>query len=199
MDKKNNYIRFRHILNLWMLALEQLKEDTKQVLSGGELDFQKYPFGQHLYRFHSVRDNLYPIKAYIDKDGDICIEAVHVLEKYTKVTKLDWDDVIQDIITLSDFMDCVYDNVDLRYDSEIEAKMEDFGQPCQLLAIAQTVLRQLSDQSARDADHQDIVAFLSGCADEAAKWCEVKRLANSEDNNLDWERATEKVQPLYFG
>ena len=198
MDKKAKYTIFRHILNLWTTMVEEFKKDAIEILKENPIDLEKFYFGQQPYHFISVEENLYPRKAYLDKEGFLCVDATWFPDGSGKTIQLGWDDMVQDMTTLSDFMDCVYDNVDLKYDNELETKLENNGEPCQYLAVAGAVLNALAELSANNKDHQDVVNFLAGCAGETDKWKEVKRLANDKESLVDWDKAIEKVQPMYF-
>lgn len=195
MDKKNNYIRFRHSINLWLNLLEQFKKDAEEILRNGPIDLTAFPFGQNPYIFYSVRETLRPQKTYLGHNGNICVDAC-LSETKNKTFVLGWDDMCQDTITLLDFMDCIYDNTDLQYDTEMEQKLQSSGLPCELLAQAKTVLDYLYKSSADKGDHQDIVNFLSEAAETAQRWMDVKRLVNDEGNPKNWDDAVETVWPV---
>lgn len=201
MDKKNQYIQFHCTLNLWCSLLEHFKKDVEEILRNGPIDLTAFPFGQSRYIFYSVHKLLFPGRVYVDKENNsICIDAYHVPatedRSMLKPVVLGWQDVTQDQITLTDFMDCIYNNENLHYDTEMERDLQSAGGPCELLGQAKQVLTYLSEASADNNDHQDIVNFFSEAAETAKKWMDVKRLVNDEGNPVDWDDAVEKVWPV---
>lgn len=195
MDKKTQYIQFHCTLNLWCNLLEQFKKEVEEVLRNGPIDLTAFPFGQNPYIFYSVRETLRPQKAYLGHNGNICVDAC-LSETKNKTFVLGWDDMCQDTITLSDFMDCIYGNTDLQYDTEMERNLQFAGGPCELLGQAKAVLTYLCKASADNGDHQDIVNFFSEAAETAQKWMDVKRLVNDKENPVDWDDAVETVWPV---
>lgn len=115
-QKKKNFLRFRKHLENWINFLAGLEENVKDILKDGPIDFSQYPFGQQPYRIHSLCENLYCHKAYLDDNGLICIDASETEEGFDKGYVLSWDDMTQDAITLSDFMDCIYGNENFKYE-----------------------------------------------------------------------------------
>ena len=195
MDKKERYICFRNIIGIGVSLMEQVKKDVKEILREGAIDLAASSFGKNNYHFYSVGETLRPQKAYLGHNGNICVDAC-LSETKNKTFVLGWDDMCQDTITLSDFMDCIYGNTDLQYDTEMERNLQFAGGPCELLGQAKAVLDYLCESSADKADHQDIVNFFSEAAETARRWMDVKRLVNDEENPVDWDDAVETVWPV---
>ncbi len=203
MDKKKNFLKAKKTQNLISLlsALFQasVKDDVVRILSEGPIDLTRFPFGQQPYCFIDVDDpgnesmTLYCHKAYLNEYGQIAIEAGATQDPNDVGYELWWENMIQDEITLSDFLDCIYDNEDLHYENEDEF---DLSGPGSKLESAATAMDIISEACAYDEEHQDIVNFIADCADEIRKWKEVKRLVSETDK--DWEDAVEEVKPYYF-
>lgn len=117
MNKEKRYHHFRRSLNRWLETLEALRKDALEILKNGSIDLTAFPFGQQPYHFHSTGEDLYCRKAYLNENGIFCVEAGANEREFAQGGyALSWEDMCQDTITLSDFLDCLYDNKDLRYD-----------------------------------------------------------------------------------
>ncbi|MBQ9173731.1 MAG: hypothetical protein IJ161_08395 [Bacteroidales bacterium] len=196
MDKKKQYLRFRHTFNHWLDVLGSIKKDVIEILKEGEIDLRKYPFGQQPYHFISIEEDLYPQRAYLDDNGIICIDAGATDDAESTSYVLGWDDMVQDTTTLADFMDCIFDNEGFKYDTEEEFDLESqscFGGNLERAAV---ILDDISAMCADQEDHQDIVNFLADCATEVRKWKQVKKLVY--DSEHDWDDAVETIKPLFL-
>lgn len=202
MDKKENFLKAKKVQNLISFLTAQfhaaIKDDVKSILSEGPIELMRFPFGQQPYSFKDVEpDNesmtLYCHKAYLNDYGQIAIEAGATKDPSDVGYELWWENMTQDEITLSDFLDCIYDNKDLRYENENDF---DLNGPGSKLESAATAMDIISEACAYDEEHQDIVNFIADYAEEIRKWKEVKRLVSETDK--DWEDAVEEVKPYYF-
>ena len=122
MNKKQRYLRHRRAMNHWMNLLEgSFKKDVLEILrEEGPMDLTTTYFGQNPYRFHSVCEDLYCHRAYLDDNGILCVDAGTEEEDDDNAYVLGWEDMIQDQTTLSDFMDAIYGNEYCAYDAALK-------------------------------------------------------------------------------
>ena len=186
MDKKKKYLRFSQMQRFWIGFLCRLEKDVKEILKDGFVDLSQFPFGELPYRFYSVEEDLYCRRAFLDANGLICVSAGKTEDGEWNYT-LGWTDMCQDITTLIDFMDCIYDNKEFQYDASEENALEG---PQATIACAAEIIEEVCEMCCDAEEHQDVVCFLSMAAKTTRRWKEVKRLAGG---GVDWDEAIESV------
>ena len=109
---KARYQRFQKALKDWIDFQESLHKDILERLRESTVDLTEYDFGKQKYFFLSQGESLYCKKAQLDGKGNIEILAGSTEDPDDTAYSLSVEDMMQDTITLSDFMDCIYGNKD---------------------------------------------------------------------------------------
>lgn len=109
---KARYQRFQNALKGWLDFQESLRKDILERLRESPVDLTEYDFGKQKYFFLSQGEDLYCKKAQLDGKGNIEILAGSTEDPDDTDYSLSVEDMMQDTITLSDFMDCIYGNKD---------------------------------------------------------------------------------------
>lgn len=115
---KARYQRFQNALKGWLDFQESLRKDILERLRESPVDLTDYDFGKQTYFFLSQEESLYCKKAHLDEKGKIEILAGSTEDPDDTAYSLSVEDMMQDTITLSDFMDCIYGNKDNCLDEE---------------------------------------------------------------------------------
>lgn len=115
---KARYQRFQKAIKGWLDFQESLRKDIHERLRESSIDLTEYDFGTQKYFFLSQEGNLYCKKAQLDGKGNIEILAGSTEDPDDTAYSLSVEDVMQDTITLNDFMDCIYGNKDNCLDDE---------------------------------------------------------------------------------
>ena len=117
-NAKARYQRFQKALKSWLEFQESLRKDILERLQESPIDLTEYDFGKQKYFFLSQEESLYCKKAQLDEKGNIEILAGSTEDPDDTAYSLSVEDIMQDTITLNDFMDCVYGNKDNCLDEE---------------------------------------------------------------------------------
>ena len=106
---KRNRKKFEESLTAWGEAQARALEDIKVVLNRrGELDVQKDLGIDTPYFFISQEQSLYMRKARLN-NGELEVLASENIDSNRCRYSLCWEDISQDVITLHDFMDGLYE------------------------------------------------------------------------------------------
>lgn len=105
---ESKYEKFQKGLNSWFKTIDAAKEDTIERLKDGPVDITEFHMGCYSYFIISQETSLYLHRAYLDGDGVITVDAGETPNPDDNAYELDWVDISQDIPTLNDFMDCIY-------------------------------------------------------------------------------------------
>lgn len=110
---KARYQRFQKALKTWLDFQETTAhQDALKRLKESPIDLTEYDFGKGPYLFIGPeRALLYCHKALLGDDGKLRVEAGRTDDPNDNTHILDWENISQDLITLNDFMDCIYGNV----------------------------------------------------------------------------------------
>ena len=110
---KARYQRFQKALKTWLDFQETMAhQDALKRLKESPIDLTQYNFGKNPYFFIGPeRALLYCHKALLGDDGKLKVEAGRTNDPNDNTHILDWESMSQDLITLNDFMDCIYGNV----------------------------------------------------------------------------------------
>lgn len=109
---KARYQRFQKALNTWLDFQETTAhQDALKRLRESPVDLTQYDFGKNPYFFIGPEAMLYCHKAMLGEDGKLRVEAGETDDPNDNTHILDWESMSQDLITLNDFMDCIYGNV----------------------------------------------------------------------------------------
>lgn len=106
------YRTFMKTIRHYYDAIEKCHEDVKEILREGPVDLTRLWFGQQPYFFIGRGMTLYCKKAEIDENGLIVVTASHNPEIAEGDIFLDWQDMSQDVITITDFMSAIYGEED---------------------------------------------------------------------------------------
>lgn len=117
-NAKARYQRFQKALKSWLEFQESLRKDILERLQESTIDLTEYDFGKQKYFFLSQGESLYCKKAQLDEKGKIEILAGSTEDPDDTAYCLSIEDMMQDTITLNDFMDCIYGNKDNSLDEE---------------------------------------------------------------------------------
>lgn len=115
---KARYQRFQNALKGWLDFQESLRKDILERLRESPVDLTEYDFGNQTYFFLSQEESLYCKKAQLDEKGNSEILAGSTEDPDDTAYSLSVEDMMQDTITLNDFMDCIYGNKDNCLDEE---------------------------------------------------------------------------------
>ena len=115
---KARYQRFQNALKGWLDFQESLRKDILERLRKSPIDLTEYDFGKQKYFFLSQEESLYCKKAQLDGKGNIEILAGSTEDPDDTACSLSVEDMMQDIILLNDFMDCIYGNKENCLDEE---------------------------------------------------------------------------------
>ena len=108
---KARYQRFQKALKTWLDFQETTaRQDALKRLKESPVDLTEYDFGKNPYFFIGPEAMLYCHKAMLGDDGKLRIEAGETNDPNDNTYILDWESISQDLITLNDFMDCIYGN-----------------------------------------------------------------------------------------
>ena len=107
---KARYQRFQNALKNWLVFKESLRKDIIKRLEESPIDLTEFDFGKHPYFFISAGEKLYCHQAILCDNGKIDILAGLTDDPEDVSFALSDDDMMQDTITLNDFMDCIYGN-----------------------------------------------------------------------------------------
>lgn len=109
---KARYQRFQKALKTWLDFQEAtVHQDALKRLKESPVDLSQYDFGKSPYFFLGPEAMLYCHKAFLGDDGELRVEAGETDDPNDNTHILDWESMSQDLITLNDFMDCIYGNV----------------------------------------------------------------------------------------
>lgn len=109
---KARYQRFQKALKTWLDFQEATAhQDALKRLKESPVDLTQYDFGKNPYFFIGPEAMLYCHKAMLGEDGKLRVEAGETDDPNDNTYILDWESMSQDLVTLNDFMDCIYGNV----------------------------------------------------------------------------------------
>lgn len=109
---KARYQRFQKALKTWLDFQETTAhQDALKRLKESPVDLTQYDFGKNPYFFIGPEAMLYCHKAMLGEDGKLRVEAGETDDPNDNTYILDWESMSQDLVTLNDFMDCIYGNV----------------------------------------------------------------------------------------
>ena len=112
LTPKGRYQRFQKALMTWLDFQETTAhQDALKRLKESSIDLTQYDFGKNPYFFIGPEAMLYCHKAMLGEDGKLRVEAGETDDPNDNTHILDWESMSQDLITLNDFMDCIYGNV----------------------------------------------------------------------------------------
>lgn len=109
---KARYQRFQNALKAWLDFKAGLQNDILARLKDASIDLTEFDFGKRPYFFISTGESLFCHEAELDDDGNVVISAGPTADPDDVSFSLSIDDVMQDTVTLNDFMDCIYGNKD---------------------------------------------------------------------------------------
>lgn len=107
---KARYQRFQNALKNWLVFKESLRKDIIKRLKESPIDLTEFDFGKQPYFFISAGEKLYCHQAILHDNGKVDILAGFTDDAEDVSFVLSDDDMMQDTITLDDFMDCIYGN-----------------------------------------------------------------------------------------
>lgn len=109
---KARYQLFQKALKTWLDFQETMAhQDALKRLKESPVDLTQYNFGKQPYFFIHPETLLYCHKALLGDDGELIVEAGRTDDPNDNTYILDWENMSQDLITLNDFMDCIYGNI----------------------------------------------------------------------------------------
>ena len=109
---KARYQHFQKALKTWLDFQETTAhQDALKRLKESPIDLTQYEFGKLPYFFIIPETLLYCHKAFLGDDGNLRVEAGRTDDPNDNTYILHWESMSQDLITLNDFMDCIYGNI----------------------------------------------------------------------------------------